>query len=99
MQLPLEGVEYAKWDLDTTDACTVSFDRGATWHDLTAGTETDGIWTSGSGAVHAILVAGPDVTDPPTGAVVLTAGVHPTRVRRVDTPEVLIRTTGPVTVQ
>lgn len=98
MQLPLAGVEYAKWDLDTEDACTVSFDRGATWLDLTAGTETDGVWTAGTGTVHAILLAGPDAIDPGS-AVVLTAGVHPTRVRRVDNPEVLIRATGPVTVQ
>ena len=96
MQLPAAGVEYAKWHTDTTDPLEVYLD--GQWRSLTAGTETDGVWSAGAGTVHAILVAGPDVASP-GAALVLTAGVHPTRIRYTDTPEVLIRSTGPITVR
>lgn len=94
--LPSES-KYAKFSATSNLALEVFLD--GTWRALTPGTEdAEGRWGADpDGTVHAILVAHDTVTSPGS-AVVLTPGVHTTRLRRTDTGEVLVQNTDPILV-
>lgn len=93
---------YVKWTPTpaTSAPLEVSFDRGTTWHALTAGVEdSNGVWTADvAGTVHALLVASPCAAGNPAGTVVLPAGYYAARIRYVDNPEILIRDAGAIVV-
>jgi hypothetical protein len=90
VRLSTTGREYASWTItgaDTDTALSVSFDKGATWHNLTV-----------TGSTAKILVAGPTATDNPPGTVVLTTGRNTATIRATDNPEVVVRGGGTVDV-
>ena len=87
------GVEYIKWtatglpESPPVGSVQVSLDNGATWHTATV-----------DGGQISLLVAHPSVTDPGTAAVAV-AGTALMQVRLTDTPEVVIRDAGRLSVR
>lgn len=98
MRLYPGEIKRARFYSDSATALEVETD-GA-WYDLTAGVEDEsGGWAADpDGTVHTITVAHIDASSPPAGSIVLAPGVHPTRIRRVDTGAVLIQNTDPFMV-
>lgn len=87
MNIHRTGREYVSWDvtLDDVDGVTfsVSFDNGATWHNM----------SYASGAVK-VLVAGPMATNNPGGTIVLGYGNSPVLIRAANASEYVIRDAG-----
>lgn len=89
MNLARDGQEFARWTITTKDGLTafeVEFDGTNTWHPAT--------YNDGTAR---LLVCGPGRT-PTDGAVPLTSGTHSIRIRCIDTPEVVVRSAGHITV-
>lgn len=90
MRIASNGREYVSWTVTGAEpetALAVTFDRGATWHDL----DRDG------NTVKA-LVAGPTATANPAGTIVLTTGRNTATIRATDNPEIVVRGGGAVDV-
>ena len=93
------GVEYLHWRVTglpaavETDAVEASVDNGATWHPATVAA-----WAFGA-VTLSLLVAHPAVVPTPPGAVVLRTGPVEVLVRLTDSPEVIIRPGGTITVE
>ena len=83
----------------TTEALEITFDHGATWAPMVAGTlDTADIFTPGVGPARAVLVAGPVPTGNPAGTVVLAVKSHTFKVRLTANPEIVIRRGGILSV-
>lgn len=89
MRLDREAVEYVTWPatVDAPVAGPVTVWLAGAWQPAT--------W---DGSTVKVLCAGPDVASPPAGAVVLPLGRNTARVQFADTPEVVVRDGGTITV-
>lgn len=101
MLLPSEDVRYAKFDPNPATSDPLEVHLLGQWRPLVAGVEDDdGAWSPAPfGTVHAIQVAGPQVTDPPAGALPLPLGDHTTKVKRASSGEQLTCRTGTIHVR
>lgn len=92
MQLPSDGREYVTWTVTTAPLgidLEVIFDNEEPWWPLV---------TVGEGA-YRLLVAGPDAEDGPPETVVLAVGRHRAYIRAADYPEIVIRSSGSISVR
>lgn len=89
MRLDREAIEYVTWPVtvDVPVAGPVTVWLAGAWRAATFDGSTD-----------RVLCAGPDAPTPPAGAVVLALGRNTARVRFADTPEVVVRGGGSITV-
>ncbi len=91
MDLDAAGREYVKWPYVADSAIAsadVMFDDSDVWHALVVTSTT----------ILTALVAGPEATSNPGGTIVLGFGTHSAQIRFNDSPEVVIRPAGVISV-
>ncbi len=101
MRLPADGVEFAKFTVTTDTALTAAPDIGFTPSGGPTTWRASVFADSNTGALTravAVLVAGPAAVSPDPAALVLARGEYRTAVRVVNSPEVVIREGGRLTV-
>ncbi len=91
MNLDAAGREFVRWPYVADSIITsadVMFDDSDVWYPMAITSTT----------ILGALVAGPEATSNPGGTIVLGLGTHSAQIRFNDTPEIVIRPAGAISV-